>query len=126
MARAEDFSRAGGQVGLVEHAGPHRIADVVGEVGDCVRHAHHLRFEGELVEVGRVQKITARLGVVEDGLPRLVGQVESGAVLLKLVDGPQALLVVPEAVWPQPVQHLLADVSERRMADVVPQSSGLR
>ena len=46
-------------------------------------------------------------------------QVQAAAVVLEHVDDPQALLVVPEAAGHERVEHALAGVAERRVAEVV-------
>ena len=67
-------------------------------------------------------------GVVEDPVPHLLGQVEPPAVARQHLHHPQRVLVVPEAhpVLPQRlVEHLLADVAEGRMPEVVTQPDRL-
>ena len=63
-------------------------------------------------------------GVVLDPVAHRLGQVESLAVALQAVDDPQGVLVVaeadPVALEQEPVEHVLADVAEGRVTEVVP------
>ena len=98
----------------VEHAGAHRVVDVVVDVGDAVDQADDPALE----RVGLV-----RPRVVEDPVANFVGEVESAAIALQHVDHPQRMLVVAEtaaeALLQELVQRLLARVSERRVPEVV-------
>ncbi len=68
-------------------------------------------------------------GVTGDAVSHLLGQVQSRAVALELVDDAQRVLVVAkaptEALTQAAVEHLLADVPERRMPEVVAESDRL-
>ena len=68
-------------------------------------------------------------GVARDPVAHLLGQVQPRAVALEVLDDPQRVLVVaevaPEALFQAAVQHLLADVPERRMAEVVAEADRL-
>ena len=125
MARSEYLPHVRGQVRFAEDARADGVADVVREVSDSVSHSHDLSLEGELAELRRVQEISPRFGVMENGLPRLAGEVEARAVLLKDVHRPQALLVMPKPSREQAVEHHLSDVTERRMPDIVAERGSL-
>ena len=73
------------------------------------------RFDGSTPD----RRSLLALGMVGDAVANLPRQVESVAVVLEDVDDPQALLVVVEAARHQPVEHALAGVAERRVAEVV-------
>ena len=104
-----------------EHAGAQRVVDVVVDVGDAVDQPHD-----PALERGRLARPA---GVAEDPVAHLLGQVEPGAVALERVDDPQRVLVVAEAAAEAlaagSVEHLLADVPERRVAEVVAEADRL-
>jgi hypothetical protein len=68
-------------------------------------------------------------GVTGDPLTYLLGQVQPGAVALQLLDHSQRVLVVtkahPEVLFQAVVEHLLADVPERRVPEVVAEADRL-
>ena len=109
-----------GQVALGDDPGADGVVDVVVDVGDAVDEP-----DDPALERRRLQ----RAGVVEDPVPHLLGQVEAGAAPLEVLDQPQRVLVVAEAgaaaLLQRVVEHLLADVAERRMAEVVPEADRL-
>ena len=89
--------------------------------------AHGLVDEA-LAQLAQLARIVQR-AVLEDAFARLEGQVqavEGAVVLFQLVDHAQALQVVLEAavVLHAFVEHVLADVAERRVAEVVGQRRG--
>ena len=98
-----------------EHAGPHGVVDVVVDVGDAVDEAHDLALER--------RRLLRAPGVADDPVAHRLGQVEAVPVALERVDDPQRLLVVakaaPEALLQAAVERVLADVAERRVAEVV-------
>ncbi len=118
----EHAERRGGQVGLVQHAGAHRIVDVVVDVGDAVDDPHDAAFE-------RARHRRAS-GVADDPVAHVVVEIEADAVALEDVDDPQRVLIVAEgaveALAQARIQHGLADVAERRVAEVVPEADRLR
>src|SRR5688500_16149849 len=68
---------------------------------------------------GRLETAFGRRAVLEDAVARLLRQVQTRAVLLELLGDPNALLVVPESIGQEAREQLLADVTERRVSDVV-------
>src|SRR5688500_459362 len=68
---------------------------------------------------GRLETAFGRRAVLEDPVARLLRQVQTGAVLLELLGDPNALLVVPESLGQEAREQLLADMTERRVSDVV-------
>ena len=68
-------------------------------------------------------------GVPRDPVAHLLGQVQPDAVALEVLHDPQRVLVVAEvpaeALFQAAVQHLLADVPERRVPEVVAQADRL-
>ena len=68
-------------------------------------------------------------GVAEDAVADLLGEVEPAAVALERVDDPQRVLPVveaaAEALAQAAVEHVLADVPERRVAEVVAEADRL-
>ena len=71
----------------------------------------------------------ARPGVAGDPVAHVLAQVQARAVELEHVDDAQRVLVVAEpaaeALAQAVVEHVLADVAERRVAEVVAQPDGL-
>ncbi len=67
--------------------------------------------------------------MAQDAFPYLLGEVQPGAVALERVHHPQRVLVVakvaPEALFQAGVEHLLADVPEGRVAEIVAQPDRL-
>ena len=59
-----------------------------------------------------------------DAVADLPRQVQAAAVVLQHIDNSQTLLVVPQAAGHQRVQHLLARMTERRVAKVVAKGDG--
>ena len=104
-----------GRSAVGDHAGPDRVVDVVVDVGDAVHQAHDLALER-----GRLR---SPAGVADDPVAHRLGQVQPLAVALERVDDPQRVLVVqergPEPLGQAAVERVLADVAERRVAEVV-------
>ena len=116
LAQHRDLRRR--QVGRQQHAGPHRVVDVVVDVGDPVHQPDDLALQR--------RRLARPARVPQDPVAHRRGQVQP----LQHVDHPQRVLVVPEAA-PEAlaraaVQHVLPDVAERRVAEVVPQPDRLR
>ena len=57
--------------------------------------------------------------MLQDAVERLRREPQSGSVVLELLGDADALLVVTESLGQEPREQLLADVTERRVADVV-------
>ena len=118
--RAEQLDLGVRQIVLVEDAGPYGVVDVVVDVGDPVDQPHDPPLE---------RRRLRRPGVIEDPVANRLGQVEPVAVALELVDDAQRVPVVLKAVGTvvaqRLVERLLADVAERRVAEVVPEADRL-
>ena len=118
---AEHRDRPGGQLVLAQHARAHRVVDVVVDVGDAVDEAHDPTLERAR------QRRAAR--VADDPVAHVVAQVEPRALALEHVDDAQRVLEVAEAaaeaLGQARVEHRLADVPERRVAEVVPEPDRL-
>ena len=115
---AEQRDRLGRQVGRIEVACARGVVDVVVDIGDAVGDAHDAALEG-------LRHL--RPGVVEDAVAHLPRQVEAAAVVLQHVDDAQALLVVVESAGrgSRSSSALFAGVTERRVAEVVPERDRL-
>ena len=84
---AEQGDRPRRQRPRVEDARPHRVVDVVVDVGEAVDQA----------DDGALQRVRLDLaGVVQDPVPHLLGQVQPAALVLEHVHDPQRVLVVVE------------------------------
>ena len=113
----------------VEQAGLEAVVDVVAVVGDLVGEIDDLRFQARRAapaSKARDQRPVVARRVLDDALAHLPGQVEAAkarVALLEHVDDAQALRVVLEAAVRrhQVVEHALAGVAERRVAEVVRQ-----
>src|SRR5207248_4757661 len=68
---------------------------------------------------GFLEAALCRRAVLEDAVEGLVREVEALTVLLERLSDAHALRVMPEAVGQELREDLLADVAERRVADVV-------
>jgi hypothetical protein len=64
--------------------------------------------------------------VVHDAVAHLPRQVQALAVVLEIVDDPQALLAVAERAAQERRERLLAQVAERCVSQVVAERDGLR
>ena len=111
---AEHRAGPGGQVVEPQHAGPDRVERVVGEVADPVGVAHALGLAGGR---RRVDLPAVRPDAVAD----LPGEVQ----VLEHLDDPHALRRVVPAARDVGLQRVLAEVAERRVADVVAQRDRL-
>src|SRR5438552_213234 len=98
----------------------HRVVDVVVEIRDLVGVADDPTF-GRLGDSpgGGLDPALRRRAVLLDAVANFRRQVQTGAVLLDLLEDAHALLVVAEAVGQELPEQLLADVPERRVPDVV-------
>jgi hypothetical protein len=63
--------------------------------------------------------------VVDDSVTGLPAEVEAGAVVLKVIDHPKALLVVAKRLAQEGAQGLLAEVAEGGVPQVVSEGDGL-
>ena len=110
-----------GQVLEPDHPGADRVVDVVVDVGDPVDNAHDPSLQ---------RRRRAVAGVVEDAVADLSGEVEPLPVALEALDHPQRVLVVAKAhavaLLQAVVEHVLADVPEGRVPEVVAEADRLR
>ena len=108
------------------HPGPHRIIEIVIDVGDDVSQPHHLALHGRRQPRSRGrQDLVAPFGVVDDAVAHLPGQVQPAPFLLQKIDHPQTVDIMLETAGMQLVQGGLAGVPERGVAQVVAQRDGL-
>ncbi len=119
-ARPEELDLRGGQVVRDDDPRPQRVVDVVIDVGHPVHQPHQPPLQGRRV---------LGAGVVEDPVANRLGQVQPPSVPLQHVHDPKRLAVVSEApsgaLAQRLVERLLADVAERRVAEVVPEADRL-
>nr|GEU28520.1 hypothetical protein [Tanacetum cinerariifolium] len=129
--------QAGKEIDLLQlldgdQAGTQTVVDVVAVVGDFVGQVGQLRFQrrlGTLDEADRHRPQLTGIGqraVLEDALAGFEHQIQAvvrAIVFFQLVHHAQALQVVLEAavILHALVEHILAHVAERRMAQVVRQ-----
>ena len=114
-AGPEHGDRSRRQLALPEQPGADGVVDVVIDVGHPVDHAHDPPLQRP--------RRRRPAGVMRDPLADLLGEVQAQAVTLELLDDPKRVLVVPEvpaeARFEAFVEHLLAQVPERGMTQVV-------
>src|SRR5665213_3659087 len=114
-ALAENADRLRGERGGVEDTRAQRVVDVMVEVGETVGDAHDRALERR--RSGRAA------GVAEDPVADLLTQVQAAPVAFERVHDAQRLCpmveVAPEALAQAAVEHVLPDVTKRRMAEVV-------
>ena len=119
--RPSTVDRPRGQVLLVQQTRAQGVVDVVVEVRDAVDHPH----DPPLLRRG----LRRAGGMVCDAVAHLLGEVEARAVALQVLDHAQRVLVVAEApaeaLAQAGVEHLLADVPERRVPEVVAEADRL-
>ena len=114
----EHIERTGRELAGLEHARPERVVDVVIDVGDAVGEPDDLGLEGGGLGHGP--------RVVHDAVAHLPGEVEARAVVLEVLDDAQALLVVTERPPEERRERLLAQMTERRVPQVVARARWLR
>ena len=97
--RPSTSTRSAGSVSGIQDPRPHRIVDVVIDVGDDVGDAGDLPFDraGAVLGIGADRHAALPLRVPRDAVAHFPRQVEPLAVVLEHVDDAQALLVVIEA-----------------------------
>ena len=117
-SRPGPSSAAAGSSSGVQDPRADRVVDVVVQVGDPVGEPHDLRLQGR----GRGH----RPGVVQDAVADLPGEVQAGAVVLQELDDAQATARSGGTAGPRNGrERLLAQVPERRVAQVVPERDRL-
>ena len=124
MSFAQDLRHLRRQHIQGEDARPERIGEIVVEVGDGVGNPANLPFERQPLHRLFSQEVAARLGVVEYSIAYLPHQVQAAAVFFQLLDDSQALAAVAKSARMQFVHSVLADVSERRVTEVVSECDG--
>jgi hypothetical protein len=90
---------------------PHRIVDVVIDVGDAVGEPDDLRLER-----GRRRH---RPRMVQDAVAHLPREVQALPVVLQMVDDAEGLLRMAERAAEHRAERLLAEMAERRVPEVV-------
>ena len=64
--------------------------------------------------------------MIADPIAHFPGQVQSPSIFLPSFHHPDALLLVGKSIRTDPVQHILPGMTERRVAQIMTQSNGLR
>ena len=112
---AEHLDRLLGQIDSRDHTGAHRVVDVVVDVRDAVDEPDDPALER--------RRLGGTARMAEDPVADRLGEVEALPVALEHVDDAKRVLVVLEAksepLSQAVVERLLADVSERRVPEIV-------
>ena len=104
---------------------PDGVVKVVIDIGDDIGDANDLAFKGGRHVLGAfTQNLAPSLGMADDAVADLPGQEKPFAVVLELLDDPQALLGVAEAAFDEAVERGLSRMPEGRVAEVVPERDG--
>ena len=77
--------------------GPHRVVEIMIDIGDAIGDANHLAFERGRLARHRVGDARTELGVTKNAVPDRKRQVETTPVPFQMIDDAQTLLVVSKA-----------------------------
>lgn len=94
------------------------IFEVVVDVGDCVGELDDLSLGAARAACKLAGEMIVRLGVLQDAVSRVICEIEAASCLLKMIDDPQALLVVAES-GEDLSKRSLARMTERRVTEIV-------
>ena len=112
VGKAQHLGAVQRDVGGEDDAPPQGVLNVVVDVGDVVGQPDHLALQGGGV---------LALGVAENAVADLPGQIQALSVFLQPVHHPQGLLVVPKATLHHSGQRPLPGVAEGGVPQVVGQ-----
>ena len=114
-------------VTLCQQPGADTIVDVVIHVGDDVRDADDVAFQGESARFWAFAKqfTFLALGVLQDPVAHLDRQIEPAAVVLQDLHHAHRLPVVIEPAVHQLVERGFAGMAEGRVAQVMTEPDGL-
>jgi hypothetical protein len=110
---------------LADNSCPHRIADVMVDISDDIRNLANLTLKRIHRSPFLTQDICSALGVLQDAIPHLPGQIESLPIPLQEIHNPQALLVMPESLGVKTIEHIFAHMTEWCMTQIVAKGNGL-
>ena len=118
---AEHVGPLARQILRAQQPGPDRVVDVVVDVGDDVGDARDLSLDRARAVrgIGADGHAVLPFRVPRDAVAHLPRQVQPLPVVLQHVDDAKALLVVLEAAGHERLQHALAGMAERRVAEIV-------
>ena len=101
-----------------DQPGPHRVVEIVVDIGDTVGDANHLAFERIRLSCRGVGDSGAELGVAKNAVPDRKRQVETTPITFEMIDDAETLLVVTKA-GEGLGQSGLTGVPERRVTEIV-------
>jgi hypothetical protein len=126
MTRADVMPDVGGQILGLEDVGPQSVVQIVVQVGDDIRQPDGLSFKGGRFLSGLpLNGMTPPLGVLDDALPNLHGQIQAPSVVFEQIRDSQTLLVVVEPAGHDLIEYTFPSMTEGRVSEVVPQGDGL-
>ena len=111
------------QLLAAQQSRPHRIVEVVVDVGDDVGDARDLSLDGRGAMLRRRADRQAALAlrVPRDAVAHFPREVQALPIVFEHIDDAQALFVVVEPAGHERAENALAGVAERRVAEVVPE-----
>jgi hypothetical protein len=80
-----------------DQTGPHRVVEIVVDIGDAVGDANYLAFERVRHARRGVGDAGTELGVTKNAVPDWKRQVETTPIPFQMIDDAQTLLVVSKA-----------------------------
>ena len=114
---AQNMQTVRGKLKGFQNAGAKRIVQIMVQISDPVRPAHTFRLRSFRLQ---------RTGMPENSAADFSRQIQAVTSVFQTIHHPETLLIVAEPFRQEIVEGSLADMTERRMAQIVPQSDGFR
>ena len=116
VGKAQQVGHRQGDVHGVDDLAPQGVLDVVVDVGNLVGQTHYLSLQGGGL---------LALGVADNAVAHLPGEVQALAPLFQPVHHPQGLLIVGKAAGHKGAEQPLSRVAKRGVSQVMAQSDSL-
>ena len=124
VRRTEDVMNVSWQGLHGDESSPHRIVEIVIDIGNAVGDADDFSFEGVRLSRRRVGNAGTKLGVTENTVADRKREVEAVTIPLQVIDDAQALLVMAKAREGLGQGHL-PGMPKRGMPEVVSEADRL-